>query len=352
MHVIICHIPIVQTELLTGFPFLFETVNYYCNESIIRNILLVNEKCTSIFQQGRIPIISSYQEIGPPIRCTKYMITFDSTEQLRKLLLNNYDDEALIEEMVKIYKHDKRHFSRDVKQIKYNLMEDYIMYTIVPTTGAVRVCCGSLFKTGTKQLFLNIYERNYGVKYHGDMDRDLSRKIGVIFSEDSGEIISPAVHLGNGYFVTKLFAAKNDCWSFSPILLFNDYKYKLGSFNYDSRLSEDNSGITVIRLFDAFDSSTTCKVAKQQADIGGMKLMFTGMNASDDIVTVRKDVCRLDVAWYHVMVLVNRNNEILGFADSVKSYYLSDAFKFKLNRHVSSLSMMAKNVLKHNAREL
>lgn len=343
MSVVICHIPYVQDVIRLNFPHTFEVISYDFTDSTPLNLLNANQSAYDIRKRNGIPVAHSYLEVYLK-GITKYMVTFDSVNHLKDILYNLYDDEAFIENLIKLYRYDICNFSSYIKPIRYGHLVDDITEKITSGRDVSVLCCSKLYWRKNKRMFLNLYERRIGISYHGDPIHELSNKIGIIYNDDSGEVLSPAVHAGNGYFITKLFVKNNVNMPYIPMLIFAGNRYKISMLNYVDSLSSESEGIAVFCVFSMFDANSACKVVPLNVDADNLRMVFTGLNKFGEVITVRKDVCKADLAWRYTLTIVDRDYNVLGFADSLRAYYLSDEFKSVLHRRICSLSMVYRNV--------
>lgn len=344
MRAVIAHAPCVQEEIKLAFPHLFRIIDTGNSISITDALINAALSMRNMVKESYIPICSSYLELGPKSKLNRFMVVFESFDHFRGLLYTQYDDEEYIEKLVSIYEYDVKSFKRYTGVIRYNHLVDDLNEFVLNQETSLYCCSIYSCIDFRPYLYSNMNNLDYGFPFHGDINRDLNRKIGVLFFQETGDIVSPAVHIGNGYMMTRAFIPDYGWWLQKPFIEFQTFKIKLDVTNLANKLIDGKCGISIFRIFPTMDNALwevpACKIAKNEPHSDDMRLMCTGIDKNYKITTVCKSNCRVDMSWHSPLTILNSNDEFLGFTDSLRSYLIGPSLRMAILRSLHTKSQI------------
>lgn len=343
MSVIITPIDFVRKQIVNKYPTCVELGGFTSVDSTM-NIYASIKDAKRMLDSGAIPIAKSALHVGNLASFTKYMVIFDNPDQLRELLAKEYDSEEYIEHQINLYIYERLSFLGHFKPIKFNDLHHHIVEKMLSHKeyNTPLRCCG---RFRTKMVyFKNKYDTAIDHTHHGDFTLEFSDRIGLIYDNSSGEVLAPAVHLGNGYMLIRTFLCNYDYWTTRTVLVFNGYQFNLGHFNLEPDLSDEDRGLTVIRVYMPFTMSQSCKIKVRTVEDEPTLTLDVGFNEKGNVKIVYKNGCSTDLTWFDNFVVLDDNGALIGFKTYREMLYIDGSMQNRILRKMFTHTMFQKNM--------
>lgn len=343
MSVIITPIDFVRQYLISKYPTCVE-LKCHVTSTSITSVYTSIKDAKQMLNSGATPVVKSSLHIGNLNGFKKYMVLFDSVDYLRELLSKKFDSEDYIEHQLNMYVYERLSFAGSFQPVKFDNL-DYFMVNKVLSGKQYNTrltCCrmNGLSKT----YFKNKYDTSIPYTYHTDVTYEYSSMIGLLYDNTSGEVIAPVLHLGNGYMLARTFACDYNSWTTRLTLSFNGYQFNLGHYNLELGLSDEEAGLTVLRIYMPFTTSKSCKLEVRSIFTEHMSTLDVGFDAKENVKIVKKDDCGIDLTWFDNFIILDDKDRLVGFRTFKEIVYIEGRFQNRILRKMFTHTMFSKNM--------
>lgn len=343
MSVIITPVDLVRKQLVNRYPTCAELKGFVSSDSTM-NVYASIKDAKRMLHSGAVPVAKSMLHVGNLASFTKYMVVFDNPDQLREMLAKEYDSEEYVEHQVNMYIYERLSFLGHFKPIKFKDLHHLMVNKILSNkeyNTSLR-CCGR-FKSKLVY-FKNKYDTSIDYSHHGDFTFEFANRIGLIYDNSTGEVLAPVVHLGNGYMLIRTFLCNYNYWTTRTVLLFNGYQFNLGHFNLEPELSDEEQGLTVIRVYMPFTMAQSCKMKVRSIENEPTLTLDVGFDENGNVKIVYKNGCSTDLTWFDNLIVLDDNGALIGFQTYRETLRIDGSLQNRVLRKMFTHTMFKKNM--------
>lgn len=283
----------------------------------------------------KIILVPSLVELQMVNNVYKYYVDFGSENRLLDELFPLVDDEEEILDSLRMYDYDIRRLTDNARRIVANQLIDTV-YELFDHERPINL----FFETRTgERMNFNVLDRDWNiVLYENELVHRVTGAVGVIYYnvDDGGCILSPALHVGSGYFLLNIRIGVTTPWPGRIALEFRGVTYKLTYFNVVEELCEEDRGIAVIRVYDDLrecdgsynnNNNNFLKIGRMPSRGEKLTSYHCGLSYYRDIVLTNCIGSDMHLAWDRPMILMNEALEPVGFLNKLRSVYFTNVLR-------------------------